>query len=251
MIRIERRILSPTAINTYLSCPRKYYLRYIRKLPTRPSIHLIRGSLIHKTLQTFNKNCVRGPPHAHTREPSKELLEIFSRLWLESESALSALGLSQEELKEYHDESELMLLNFSDWFSRQDIPPLVDYSEVKLFSNRLGLMGIVDAVKFRDHEVTLIDYKTSKNCTVTDEIFRQVVLYALLYQDRYNKAPDVVCIHFLKEPGDPIPVHIDENFLEYAEILVDSVREKTLSGDELSYPCTCGGYCERDFTTRG
>ena len=36
VIRIANRILSPTDINTYLSCPRKFYLRYIKKLPTKP-----------------------------------------------------------------------------------------------------------------------------------------------------------------------------------------------------------------------
>ena len=251
MVRIERRILSPTAINTYLSCPRKYYLRYVRRLRTKPSIHLIRGNLIHKTIQAFHKDCARGPPASSETEISESLLKTFNRLWLESQKDLDALGLPQAELDEYHDDSERMLLNYAEWFTRQDTPPLVNDSEVKIFSDYLGLMGIIDAVRINGNEVTLIDYKTSKNPTVTDEIMRQAVIYALLYRDRYNRVPDVVCIHFLKDPGDPIPIHIDELFLEYAEILVESVREKTRSNDEHSYPCTCGGYCERDFQTRG
>jgi ATP-dependent helicase/DNAse subunit B len=248
VVRIERRILSPTAINTYLSCPRKYYLRYIRKLRTKPSIHLIRGNLIHKTIQAFHKECARGPPGLSETEISESLLKTFNRLWLESQKDLDALGLSQDELDEYRDDSERMLLNYTCWFTRQDSPPLVNYSEVKIFSDYLQLMGIIDAVKINGNEVTLIDYKTSKNPTVTDEIMRQAVLYALLYQDRYNRAPDIVYIHFLKDPGDPIAIHIDELFLEYAEILLESVREKTRTKEENAYLCTCGGYCERDFS---
>ena len=248
MVRIERRILSPTAINTYLACPRKYYLRYIRKLRTKPSIHLIRGNLVHKTIQAFHKDCARGPPNLRETEISESLLKTFNRLWLESKNDLDALRLPQDDLDEYHNDSERMLLNYACWFTRQDSPPLVNYSEVKIFSDYLQLMGIIDAVRINGNEVTLIDYKASKNPTITDEIMRQAVLYALLYQDRYNRAPDVVCIHFLKNPGDPIPIHIDELFLEYAEILLESVREKTRSNDERSYPCTCGGYCERDFS---
>ena len=38
----------------YLSCPRKFYLRYIKRLRTRPSIYLIRGLIVHKTLHEFN-----------------------------------------------------------------------------------------------------------------------------------------------------------------------------------------------------
>ena len=248
MVRIERRILSPTAINTYLSCPRKYYLKYIKRLRTKPSIHLIRGNIIHKAVQSFHKEFARGPPSSET-EISESLLKTFNRLWQESQKELDALGLAQSELDAFHDDSERMLLNYAEWFTRQDTPPMVSDSEVKIFSDYLGLMGIIDAVRIDNGHISLIDYKTSKNPTVTDEIMRQAVLYALLYRDRYNKIPDVICIHFLKSPGDPIDIHIDELFLEYAEILVESVREKTRANDEHSYPCTCGGYCERDFSS--
>jgi hypothetical protein len=246
VIKIERRILSPTAINTYLACPRKYYLRYIKRLATKPSIHLIRGNLIHKTIQAFHKECARGPPSGK-KETSESLIKTFNRLWQEAERDLNMLGLSEAQLGEYHDDSEAMLVNFADWFCRQDIPPIVDATEVKLFSDYYQLMGIVDAVKVTGADVTITDYKTSKNCTVTDEIMRQAVLYALLYRDQYNRTPNVVCIHFLKSQGDPIAIHIDEIFLEYGEILVESIRDKIGTNDERSYPCNCGGYCERDF----
>lgn len=246
MVRIERRILSPTAINTYLSCPRKYYLRYIKRLRTKPSIHLIRGNVIHKTIQTFHRECARGPPSSET-EIGESLLKTFNQLWQESKQDIDPLGLPQSEIDAFHDDSERMLLNFANWAARQETSPLVNDSEVRIFSDYLGLMGIIDAVRMDNGNVSLIDYKTSKNPMVTDEIMRQAVLYALLYRDRYNRTPNVVCIHFLKSPGDPINIHIDELFLEYAEILLESVREKTRSTNENDYPCTCGGYCQREF----
>lgn len=73
VIRIERRVLSPTAINTYLSCPRKYYLRYIKKRRTKPSIHLIRGSLVHKTIHAFHEGCARGPPRTSEMDAAETL----------------------------------------------------------------------------------------------------------------------------------------------------------------------------------
>jgi len=246
VVRIERRILSPTAINTYLSCPRKYYLRYIKRLRTKPSIHLIRGNVIHKTIQTFHRECARGPPSSET-EIGESLLKTFNQLWQESKQDIDPLGLPQSEIDAFHDDSERMLLNFANWAARQETSPLVNDSEVRIFSDYLGLMGIIDAVRMDNGNISLIDYKTSKNPMVTDEIMRQAVLYALLYRDRYNRTPNVVCIHFLKSPGDPINIHIDELFLEYAEILLESVREKTRSTNENDYPCTCGGYCQREF----
>ena len=246
MISIER-ILSPTAINTYMSCPRKFYLRYIEKLTTKPSIHLIRGNIVHKTIHEFYKNQIRGPPPNYARDVHRSLLRIFNRQWLEQENAFDALSLPRDEIQYYHGDSQLMLLNFGDWFIRQEPPSFVDASEVKLFSDNLRLMGIIDAIQFKGGDVNLIDYKTSKNAVITDDIMRQATIYALLYQDRHKKAPRAVCIHFLKEPGEPIPIHIDEHILEYGKILVESIRAKTRSTDEQSYPCTCGGQCESEF----
>ena len=246
MVRIEKRILSPTAINTYLSCPRKFYLRYIKRLRTRPSIYLIRGQIVHKTICQFHRSHPRietGMPLGKIRD---ELLGIFNELWEKADYQLNSLGLSKEQIEFYHDDSELMLFNFSHWFYKNEMPT-PDLSEARILSRNLSLMGIIDAVHKRDDMVVLVDYKTSKHARITNDMMRQAALYALLYEDRYKIVPDAVWIHFLKDPGDPQPIHIDDALLNYGKILIQSVREKTASQDKESYPCTCGGYCERDF----
>ena len=246
MVRIKKRILSPTAINTYLSCPQKYYLRYIKKLRTKPSIHLIRGQIVHKTLHEFHKNNLgmsQTTPIGHIRQ---ELLKIFNRQWTAAENRLNYLDLTKEQIDFYHDDSELMLLNFSHWFFKYGMPA-PDLTEARILSENLGLLGIIDAVFEQPDKVILVDYKTSKHAKITDETLRQAALYCLLYYDRFKKIPDAVWIHFLKEPGDPMPIGVDEALLDYAKILIESIRKKTLSDNKADYPCTCGGYCNRDF----
>lgn len=246
MVRIESRILSPTAINMYLSCPRKFYLRYIKRLGTKPSIHLIRGSIVHRTLREFHKNFLRTMPGISLEKIRSDLLNIFNNEWEKAEYSLNSLGLTDAQIESFHDESELMLMNFSHWFFKNNLAS-PELSEARMFSKNLRLMGIVDAVHTSDDKVTLVDYKTSRDPKITNEIQRQASLYALLYEDRYKKAPDQVWIHFLKFPGDPLPIHIDDELMQYAKITLDSVHEKTTSRDEQDYPCKCGGYCEMDF----
>jgi CRISPR/Cas system-associated exonuclease Cas4 (RecB family) len=53
---MPKKYQSPTSINTYLRCPRKYYLRYIKGLKSKPSIHLIRGKAVHETIAQFIQN---------------------------------------------------------------------------------------------------------------------------------------------------------------------------------------------------
>ena len=248
MIRIEKRILSPTAVNTYMACPRKYYLRYIKRAPSKPSIHLIRGSIVHKTLHEFNIRCIRGPPITDAKAIKEFLIKTFNRLWQESKKSLDALGLSQELLNDYREDSEAMLINFGNWFSRQEVPPIIESAELKIFSDNLRCMGIIDAVKTNDNGVFLIDYKTSKDYSITDDITRQAILYCLLYQDRHDEIPIAVYIHFLKDPGDPVALFIDDAQLAYGKVLIDFIHEKTRSINEADYPCSCGGRCEWDFT---
>ena len=66
-LAVQKR-LSPSAINSYYKCPREYYYTYIGKLKTKPSIHLVKGSIVHKTLEDFFKRFNQGE--------NKELLLI-------------------------------------------------------------------------------------------------------------------------------------------------------------------------------
>ena len=230
----------------YLSCPRKFYLRYIKKLKTRPSIHLIRGQIVHKTLHEYYKKHLRMLNGTSLGKIRRELLTIFNNKWERAEDRLDALGLTEDQLEFYHDDSELMLLNFSHWFYKNDmLQP--DLTEARIQSKNLGLLGIIDAVYETDDKVILVDYKTSKHAKITDDIHRQAALYALLYQDKFKKMPALVWIHFLKELGEPVPIHVDDELLQYGKILIQSVRKDTESRNEKDYPCTCGGYCEKDF----
>lgn len=246
VVRIKKRILSPTAINTYLACPHKFYLRYIKKLRTRPSIHLIRGQIVHKTLHEFHKN---HPPVQHATnigQIRQELLRLFNHHWQTAENRLNNLGLTKEQLDYFHDDSEIMLMNFSHWFCKHDMP-IPALAEARILSRNLWLLGVIDAIFEEADNPVLVDYKTSKHAEITDDILRQAALYALLYQDRFKNAPDAVWIHFLKEPGDPVTIRVNDSLLDYGRSLIESVREKTSSESQEAYPCTCGGYCEQDF----
>ena len=229
-----------------MSCPRKFYLRYIKKYQTRPSIHLIRGQIVHKTLHQFNRSHPKNLSEIPVEKICLELLGIFNELWGNARNSLNTLDLPEDEIASFHHESELMLLNFGHWLLKNGLstPAL---SETRLWSDNLRAMGIIDAVHVMSDKVALVDYKTSKQAKITSDIMRQAALYALLYQDKYNKVPDAVWIHFLKDPGEPQTIHIDNEILHYGKTLIESVHEKTTSYDETSYPCTCGGYCERDF----
>lgn len=47
-------MISASKINTYIKCPRNYYLSYIIKVPFEPSPEMLRGSRIHEKISNFD-----------------------------------------------------------------------------------------------------------------------------------------------------------------------------------------------------
>ncbi|XPS87109.1 uncharacterized protein Dvar_51270 [Desulfosarcina variabilis str. Montpellier] len=195
-------------------------------------------------MHEFQKNHPRIHPETHIDAIRSDLLTTFNRFWSHAYPQLEALNMGKASLEDFRQQSEKMLLNYSNWLLTHNLK-CPDFSELRLFSNALSLMGIIDAVFQDPGRAVIIDYKTSQQAVLTDNIKRQAMIYALLYQERYQEMPDAVWIHFLIEPGEPVPIYIDEHLLDYAKLLVESVHEKTISSNEIDYPCTCGGFCEQ------
>ena len=245
MNAIENRILSPTAINTYLFCPQKFYLRYIQKLKAKPSIHLVRGQIVHQTIYRFHQKPATRGASIQAEKPINELLCIFNQEWKKAHDSIERISITGPQTAFYHAESEHMLRNFAQWYSQNSVLP--SSSETKMLSWNLRLMGIVDAVHHIGDRVVLVDYKTSKYPRITDDIRRQAALYALLYEDQHGIPPSEVRIHFLVEAVDPTSIRVDEDLLTYARETLRRVAQKTRTTLQQDYPCTCGGLCKKDF----
>jgi CRISPR/Cas system-associated exonuclease Cas4 (RecB family) len=220
-------------------------MRYVKKLPTKPSIFLVQGSLIHKTIHKFQQKLIRFeqvlPEHVDC-----DLWAIFDELWQNASPQLQKLEISQSEKDACYDRCKQMLSNFANWFNENN-QPVADLTEAKIWSKKLGLMGIVDTVYSTSHNPVVIDYKTSVRPEITEDIRRQAILYALLFEDKFQVLPRKILIHFLQSPGYPKAIKIDHADLDHGRQLIQAVRNSITSHDKADYPCTCGGYCQRDF----
>ena len=246
MIRIGPRYLSPTAVNTYLSCPRKYFLRYIKRLKGKPSIHLIRGSVVHKALDRFHKEQGEADADGSLEQTRNLLFGLFEEEWSKAKPRLDQLKISPEELEEFRTESRQMMTGFASWFQHnQSSSP--DQTELKLISRNFNLIGIVDALYKKGPEIILVDYKTSRRTIVTEEIKIQAGIYAILCLERFGRTPKELMVHFLIQPDKPVPIPITKDLIKSTCLVIKRVREKTKSENEADYPCTCGGYCQKDF----
>ena len=80
------RIQSPSSILTHKQCPRKYFYKYVMKLPTVTSIHAVRGKIIHEVLEEFFDLNVEPINNEHYEFELKVILQnMFKNKWLLNE----------------------------------------------------------------------------------------------------------------------------------------------------------------------
>jgi ATP-dependent helicase/DNAse subunit B len=250
------RIQSPSSINTYKQCPRKYYYQYIVKLPRIESIHQIRGKIVHTTLETFFKIDISQISKEHQEFELNALLQgIFQKEWETSRPKLLNLRLDSKSLEFYYQESKEMLESwYQSFLSRVKLKQnnsltfeeafnlLKPKTEVHFVSEEFQVQGFIDAIHDVNGEVSLMDYKTSKNGEISDEYKLQLAIYALLFYEKYGKHPTLVGIDFLKH--GPKYLRVDEELYALAETECKLIQENTTSEDIRDYPMNPGPLCK-------
>ena len=168
---MAQRIQSPSSINTYKQCPRKYYYNYILKLPTVASIHLIRGKIVHSVLEDFFKIDISTIDGEHKEFELNVLLQsMFKEKWANARNELIELGLGQHKLEFYYEESQEMV---NSWFESllnriqlkqnkhltfdEAFNLLKPETEVYFKSDEHKVQGFIDAVHNIEGEISLIE----------------------------------------------------------------------------------------------
>jgi len=249
---------SPSSILTYKrgdgfkwGCPRKYYLRYIKKLKQKPKPELIIGTILHSAIQEFIDSFDFNNLEGDYGEDRRKALGLVRRKLEKEKWELAKSCANQFHYKHHVAESEKMMLNWYHQFLKDAIsgrgPPK---PETRIISERLMVQGIIDAIYNRGKISELRDYKTSKNDEITQDIKLQLAIYSILYREQNGQFPDKVSIHFLKYPpskNNPRVFKPTQELVEWAEQEIREIHKVTSSENEEDYPCLCGGRCEEDF----
>ncbi len=250
MVITPSRVQSPSSINTYNQCPRKYYFTYIAKLPTKPNIHTVRGSIVHSVLEEFfdleltDDDSVGDALLMHA-------LELFEKHWSSSSEELDSLDITADERQYYYDDSKAMVINWvSHILSRLNSSEddhvatfnrLKPIREQKYKSEEYSVMGFIDAIEKCDGKIRLIDYKTSKRDKLSDEYMLQLGIYALLYNEKHSEYPDEVGLFLLKHGERMVPV--TEELVQNAKFHIENVHMSTQTRDMRDYPKKPGPLC--------
>jgi len=249
------RIQSPSSINTYKQCPRKYFYQYVLSLATKPSIHLVRGKIAHSVLEDFFKLDIKNISEKNYDFEFKVILhELLSKHWHEAKEEFEKLNLGEADVTFYLEETKQMiqfwLLEFLKNLTEQAkaksfidaFQELTPKTEMYFCSEKYGVQGYIDAILKNNEGVKIIDYKTSKRDHMSPAYKLQLAIYALLYDEKYGCLPDKVGIHFLRYCENSFDVN--QELLDFAKKECEMVHRKTSSKEITDYPKTISFLCK-------
>lgn len=255
---MAKRIESPSSINTFKQCQRRYYYQYIEKLPTLPSIHTVRGNIAHSCLEHFYDLDTSSFTEENYKLKCREAMQkLLLHQWGVYKKEVGELKLSQDLIRFYFEETMLMLINWVNQFlerleetrqkKQMSVQEAFNYltpvREIQYVSDNYSVQGFIDAIQHLDDEVHIIDYKTNHNLEVKDSIRLQLAIYSLLYFEKHGKLPSKAGIFFLRHKLKLVPV--DEELLELAKREIELIHAHTSATEKKEdYPKKVGPLCK-------
>ncbi len=217
--------LSHSAIDAYLTCPRKYHYGQVLRIPTAPHHSIVYGAALHQAVQEFHRSEARGRALDET-----ELDAVFERAWTNE----GFVSRDHEQARLEAGRAALRRFRAGQLAPGAVVPAWVERDfTFSLGGDRVrGRFDRVDIVASGDHpamdvaaafatashgradvieptlellgreEVTITDYKSSD---VRDPLKArqrardslQLQIYAMAYEAMTGRLPDAVQLHFL------------------------------------------------------
>lgn len=250
------RVESPSSINTFKQCKRKYFYNYKIKLPRTENISAITGKAVHEALENFFKIDTTFIVKSNYEIILKQkLLNLFNESWTKAMPSLIKLENDKETIRKHYKDSMSMLQNFlNDFLSalsvkingssfEQAFKKLTPKTEVFLSSDKYKVRGYIDAILDIDDDIYILDYKTSSRDHMSEEYELQLAIYALMFHEKNQKFPHKVGIHFLRH-GSKKYLDITPQLIAKAKRECDLIQLKTGSDVIEDYDKNPGPLCK-------
>lgn len=210
--------LSYTKLSFYLTCPKRYYYKYVEKRPYYPSTMMKYGGNIHRAIKDFSEILQTGEK---VDEKTREVL--FEKQWLDvSKDEVKNLELKTTGMKQIQ---EFVEINKSDiantlYLEKSFSFPLED----------ITIHGYIDRIdKIDGNKAEIVDYKTGNiRQLLPDDI--QLNFYALVCRDYLDLIPAKLSLYFLKT-NTKTSVEADNSLIELTRSLILKTANNILSQD--------------------
>jgi DNA helicase-2/ATP-dependent DNA helicase PcrA len=230
--------LSYSQLDDYISCPLRYRLRHVVRVPTPQHHALVLGNALHQAVAAFHSARMRGRTMSEA-----ELMDVFATHW----SSEGFLSREHEEARYASGQAALRRFLEDQLHDGAALPVAVE----RPFSVRLGrdtVRGRYDRLDETPEGTVITDYKSSdvrdpKKAAEKARDSLQLQLYALAHQAETGELPAAVELHFL-ESGVTGRVTPDPARLEKTRKVLEAAADGIRAGHFEARPnyLSCG-YC--------
>jgi putative RecB family exonuclease len=193
------RTLTPSKVAAFTSCPLAFRYTQIDRLPQPPSIHAVKGTLVHAALEGLFWS------HAAGQRSKAAAMAELEVAWtaLHSDPEYVQLELDAAEADAFLTDARVLIDNYFRLEDPDDVCAVGIELGVEINQGGLRLRGIIDRLDIGpDGELIVVDYKTGRAPSVNYEQGRLggVQTYALLCERLVGRAPAKVRLLHLREP---------------------------------------------------
>lgn len=225
------KYVSYSQLETFETCPLKYYYRYILGLTGTPSHALTFGQTIHRTLRDFHQAEMFGKEYS-----LDNLLKIYQDHWIgegyeDIEHRKLRFKEGLEILKQYYERYKNLLNK-----------PVFLEKKFTVKTGNLFLTGSIDRIDQNEMgEYELIDYKTGEGKRKKQEIDKdeQLTIYALAAKEVLKINPKSLSLYFIEQNEKVTTERSDEDLEKIKQKMIEVFSQIGQS----TFPAKVGLWC--------
>lgn len=231
-VRYKVDRISYTDLETFDSCPLKFYYKKILRMPSPPSPHQLLGQVIHSVLESGARSMMEGEPRN-----LEALVSDFEGRW-------GKVRLGDPDQKERMGQRGAELLGeYMIMQAKLDGFPAVleKFFEIELSSAKLT--GRIDRVDKTETGLRVIDYKTGKKGKNKLDKDLQLPIYSLACKELFGEYPSELMFMFLGD-GTEYSISSDPGSLDKVRTEIEQKAEVINSSDFTATPGKPCRLCE-------
>ena len=239
-------MISVTDLTSYIYCPRKLFLKLVMKYKEPPKNVTVLGILKHEMFDRINKNEELIVTSINKPMPTEEIEILCRKNYADMligtlrnmKRQILSVNLSPPEVFNetwdfFLEEAELRAINLSNFIDENNlfgkdlwealIPKIL--SEVKIVSEKLGLVGRLDKIEIENENYRPVDLKTGSppKSDIWQDQKIQLSAYALLIEEKFDTNVDYGYIEYLKT-REKRRLYINPFMKENVKILINEVN---------------------------
>lgn len=188
--------LSPSRVDSFLSCPLAFRFASIERLPEPPSPHTTKGSLVHRALEML----FTLPATQRTRAAADQMFDAAEAEYRQHPD-FTGLGLDPAAASEFFADGRVLTHAYFDMEDPTAVHPIGIELRLEAMIGDLTIRGVIDRLELdATGQLVITDYKTGRAPSPAQQAdrFAGLQFYAYMCEQVLGQRPAAVRLMYLR-----------------------------------------------------